>query len=56
MDIVFIRLIFVLTIAAVCDLLQPTIMARIVDSGVAARDIGIVVRFGLVMLAVAAVG
>ena len=45
-----------LTVESVCDLLQPTIMARIVDSGVAARDIGIVVRFGLVMLAVAAVG
>jgi ATP-binding cassette subfamily B protein len=45
-----------LTVESVCDLLQPTIMARIVDSGVAARDIGIVLRFGLAMLAVAAVG
>jgi ATP-binding cassette subfamily B multidrug efflux pump len=45
-----------LTVESVCDLLQPTIMARIVDSGVAARDIGIVLRFGLAMLSVAAVG
>jgi ATP-binding cassette, subfamily B, multidrug efflux pump len=45
-----------LSLESVCDLLQPTIMARIVDSGVAARDIAIVVRYGLLMLAVAAVG
>ena len=31
-------------------------MARIVDSGVASRDIGIVLHFGLLMLAVAGVG
>jgi ATP-binding cassette, subfamily B, multidrug efflux pump len=45
-----------LAVESVCDLLQPTIMARIVDSGVAARDIGIVLRLGLQMLAVAALG
>ncbi len=37
-------------------LLQPTIMARIVDNGVAARDIAMVLRYGLLMLAVAAAG
>jgi ATP-binding cassette subfamily B protein len=31
-------------------------MARIVDSGVAARDLAIVIRWGLVMLSVAALG
>jgi ATP-binding cassette subfamily B protein len=36
--------------------MQPTIMARIVDSGVAARDIAIVIRYGLLMLSVAALG
>ena len=41
---------------SVCDLLQPTIMARIVDQGVAARDIGLVLHFGLLMLGVAALG
>ena len=45
-----------LSVESVSDLLQPTIMARIVDSGVAARDIGIIARLGLVMLSVAAVG
>lgn len=45
-----------LSVESVCDLLQPTIMARIVDTGVAARDIAIVLRLGLVMLSVAAVG
>jgi len=45
-----------LSVESVCDLLQPTIMARIVDSGVAARDIGIVIRLGLLMLSVAALG
>jgi ATP-binding cassette subfamily B protein len=45
-----------LSVESVCDLLQPTIMARIVDNGVAARDIGLVLHFGLRMLAVAGVG
>lgn len=45
-----------LSVESVCDLLQPTIMARIVDNGVAARDIAIVLHFGLSMLAVAGVG
>jgi ATP-binding cassette subfamily B multidrug efflux pump len=45
-----------LAVESVCDLLQPTIMARIVDTGVAARDLGVVLRLGLQMLAVAAVG
>ncbi len=45
-----------LSVESVSDLLQPTIMARIVDSGVAARDIGIVIRLGLLMLSVAALG
>jgi ATP-binding cassette, subfamily B, multidrug efflux pump len=45
-----------LSVESVCDLLQPTIMARIVDSGVAARDLGMVLRLGLLMLSVAALG
>lgn len=45
-----------LSVESVCDLLQPTIMARIVDTGVASRDIDVVVRLGLLMLGVAAVG
>lgn len=45
-----------LSVESVCDLLQPTIMAHIVDSGVATRNLGIVVRLGLLMLGVAAAG
>jgi ATP-binding cassette, subfamily B, multidrug efflux pump len=45
-----------LSVESVCDLLQPTIMARIVDSGVAAGNIGLVLQYGLRMLAVAGVG
>jgi ATP-binding cassette subfamily B protein len=43
-------------VESVCDLLQPTIMARIVDVGVANRDFGVVVNLGGVMLLVTAVG
>ena len=45
-----------LVVESVCDLLQPTIMARIVDVGVANRDFGVVVNLGGVMLLVTAVG
>ena len=46
-----------LSVESVCDLLQPTIMARIVDTGVAARDIARGgAASGLLMLGVAAVG
>jgi len=45
-----------LSVESVCDLLEPTIMARIVDTGVASRDITIVLRLGVMMLSVAAVG
>lgn len=43
-------------VESVCDLLQPTIMARMVDTGVAAGDIAVVLQLGLRMLAVAALG
>ncbi|MGA2642859.1 MAG: ABC transporter permease, partial [Spirochaetia bacterium] len=52
----FLAAVACLSVESVCDLLQPTIMARIVDSGVAARDLAIVIRWGLVMLCVAALG
>ncbi len=45
-----------LSVESVCDLMQPTIMARIVDTGVAARDISVVFRLGLLMLGVAGLG
>lgn len=45
-----------LTFEALCDLLQPTIMARIVDEGVAIKDIGVVLRLGGLMLLITAFG
>lgn len=41
---------------AVCDLLQPTIMASIIDIGVANRDLDYVLQQGGIMLLVTAVG
>ncbi len=45
-----------LSVESVCDLLQPTVMARIVDQGVAAGDAGLVLRLGLAMLGIAIAG
>ncbi|MCQ1529637.1 ABC transporter ATP-binding protein [Lutispora saccharofermentans] len=45
-----------LTIEALCDLLQPTIMSRIVDHGVAGKDMTYVLSMGGVMLLVTAIG
>lgn len=45
-----------LTIESASDLFQPTIMAWIVDRGIAGRDLGLVLRYGLLMLAVTALG
>ncbi len=52
----FLAAVACLSVESVCDLLQPTIMARIVDSGVAARDLSLVIRYGLLMLSVAGIG
>lgn len=45
-----------LTFEAVCDLLQPTIMSKIVDIGVAERRMDYVIKGGLIMLAVTLLG
>jgi ATP-binding cassette, subfamily B, multidrug efflux pump len=52
----FLAAVACLSVEAICDLLQPTIMARIIDEGVAGHDIGIVARLGLRMLGVAGIG
>lgn len=41
---------------AICDLLQPTIMARIIDDGVKNSHVDTVIRLGLLMLAITALG
>jgi len=45
-----------LTLEALSDLLQPTIMAKIIDEGVANRDIHYVLKMGGVMLLITAGG
>ncbi|VBB09709.1 abc transporter [Lucifera butyrica] len=44
------------TLEALCDLLQPTIMAKIIDVGVAARQMDYIIRLGGLMLFITAVG
>ncbi|WP_027093007.1 ABC transporter ATP-binding protein [Cohnella thermotolerans] len=41
---------------AVCDLLQPTLLSRMIDEGIAPSDRSAVLRFGGLMLLVTAVG
>ncbi|MDU7028091.1 ABC transporter ATP-binding protein [Robinsoniella peoriensis] len=48
--------IFFLTIEALCDLLQPAFMSRIVDEGVKYQDTSVVLYYGMVMLGVALLG
>jgi ATP-binding cassette, subfamily B, multidrug efflux pump len=45
-----------LTLEAVCDLLMPTIMAKIVDVGIVNRDLDYVFKMGMVMLGVTLLG
>ncbi|MEH7107492.1 ABC transporter permease, partial [Bacillus sp. JJ1764] len=45
-----------LTFEAICDLLQPTIMAKIIDVGVADKDIHYVLKMGGLMLLITAAG
>ncbi|MDB4868062.1 MAG: transporter ATP-binding protein [Cohnella sp.] len=52
----FIFAILFLTFEAVCDLLLPTIMSRLIDIGVAGRDLNFVLRMGGLMLLVTAGG
>jgi ATP-binding cassette, subfamily B, multidrug efflux pump len=52
----FVFAILFLTFEAVCDLLLPTIMSRLVDIGVAGRDLNFVLHMGGLMLLVTAGG
>ncbi|GIN38941.1 ABC transporter ATP-binding protein [Heyndrickxia oleronia] len=45
-----------LTFEAICDLLQPTIMSKIIDVGVANRDLNYVFKYGGLMLLITAGG
>ena len=52
----FLLALFFLTVEATADLLQPTLMAGIVDNGVKGMDVGVILHYGVVMLLVAAMG
>ena len=52
----FILALLCLSVEAGADLLQPTIMSRVIDVGVATKDLRTVVSLGLFMLLVTAVG
>lgn len=52
----FVLAIAFLTVEAMCDLFQPAIMSKIVDVGIAGRNLAYVLKTGGVMLAVTAVG
>lgn len=45
-----------LVVESVCDLLQPTVMAQIIDIGVANRDLQVVLNLGALMLLITAIG
>ena len=52
----FMVAVFFLTIETLADLLQPTFMSYIVDKGVEQNDVGQILRYGVIMLLIAAVG
>lgn len=52
----FFTAIFFLSIETFADLLQPTFMSYIVDKGVKSEDISVIMKYGAVMLGIAAFG
>lgn len=52
----FFLAILCLTVEALCDLMQPTIMSKIVDVGVADKNMDYIVKNGLLMLGITALG
>ncbi len=53
---IFLLSMFFLSIEAMADLLQPTFMAHIVDDGVKSADFQQILRYGAIMLGIAAAG
>lgn len=52
----FFTALFFLGIETLADLLQPTFMSYIVDNGVQGKDVGQILRYGAIMLGIAALG
>ena len=52
----FFTALFFLSLETLSDLLQPTFMSYIVDNGVQQQDVGQILRYGAMMLGIAAIG
>ena len=52
----FFTALFFLSLETLADLLQPTFMSYIVDNGVQQRNVGQILRYGAMMLGIAAMG
>lgn len=52
----FLTAVLFLGIETMADLLQPTFMSFIVDNGVKEQDVGQILRYGVIMLGIAAMG
>lgn len=52
----FITAVLFVLLEAVCDLLQPTVMARIIDDGIRSGTMTVIIRYGLLMLAITLCG
>lgn len=52
----FLTAVVFLSIETFADLLQPTFMSYIVDKGVKGQELGLILRYGLIMLGITALG
>lgn len=52
----FLTAVVFLTIETFADLLQPTFMSYIVDRGVKGQEMGLILRYGMIMLGITAMG
>ena len=52
----FCTAVFFVILEAFCDLMQPTIMSKIVDVGVANKNLNYVIKMGIIMLIIAGFG
>ena len=48
--------VFFVTLEAICNLLQPTLMAKIIDVGIAGKQMNVISQMGGIMLGITAVG
>lgn len=54
--VLFVTAVFFVLMEALCDLLQPTIMARIIDDGIKNGSMTTILRYGLMMLGITLCG